>query len=119
MDSSGSTLEAAYNKNKAELTSHPKTAALVKAFDAPPSLMGYSLDDLRSQTDPGFVQAPGPVVDAPTTAQMASSKQPPSYYLAYNDNDANRILWFKVDVTNEGHEIVSDSGWRSKQPAKS
>ncbi|KAJ2079596.1 hypothetical protein H4R24_003668 [Coemansia sp. RSA 988] len=115
MDSSGNNLEAAYNKNKVELTSRPKTAALIKAFGAPPTLMGYSLDDLRSQANPGFVQAPGPVVDTPTTAQMTSSKQPPSYYLGYNDNDENRILWFKVDVTNEGEEIISDSGWRNKQ----
>ncbi|KAJ2610149.1 hypothetical protein H4S08_003738 [Coemansia sp. RSA 1365] len=112
MDSSVSTLEATYNKNISKLENKPKSGVLVEVFGNPPPLMGYSLNDLRSPSNPGFVQAPGPVVDAPNSAQMSSSKQPPSYYLAYNDNEANRMLWFQVDVNDEGDEIISNSGWQ-------
>ncbi|PIA15344.1 hypothetical protein COEREDRAFT_82095 [Coemansia reversa NRRL 1564] len=112
MNSSVSTLEEAYNKNMSKLKNNPKTGVLVEVFGKPPPLMGYSLNDLRSPSNPGFVEAPGPVVDAPTSAQMSSSKQPPSYYLAYNDNEANRMLWFQVNVNDNNDEIISNSGWQ-------
>ncbi|KAJ2157116.1 hypothetical protein GGF46_004734 [Coemansia sp. RSA 552] len=110
MPEAGEWLTEAYDKHKDDLGKGARSGALIAAFDMQPTLMGYDLDDMRSLEDPGFVQAPGPLIDAAKTRQ--GDRRLSSYYLGYDD--ADKILWFQIDVTPEGDEVIGDNGWKDK-----
>ncbi|KAJ1802386.1 hypothetical protein LPJ56_006010 [Coemansia sp. RSA 2599] len=117
--SASTDLSAKYQENLSQFANSSPASNVARLF-GPPKLIGGSLDSLVSTDDPSAASImPGIALgDASASANQAASQQqqPPQYYLAYEDKD--KVLWFQVQVTPTGDEIVTSHGWKDKQEGK-
>ncbi|KAJ2712034.1 hypothetical protein H4R19_002964 [Coemansia spiralis] len=104
------TLETLYNAHSDQLASGKPAAAVLTTFSGSIPLAGPSLDTLQplGAGGGGLAVAPGPVLGG------SSSGEPAKYYLAFDDNTAERVLWFQINTNEHGHETIGASGWRDK-----
>ncbi|KAJ2722150.1 hypothetical protein GGI07_003486 [Coemansia sp. Benny D115] len=101
-----------YEANLSSFANSAPASNIPNTF-GPPALMGSTLGSLKSTSSPDFAaQMPGIVFGGGSDAQAASN-EPPKYYMAYDGED-NKVLWFQVEVTPDGDEIITGHGWQDK-----
>ncbi|KAJ1725040.1 hypothetical protein LPJ53_000766 [Coemansia erecta] len=125
---SSDNIASIYQANEQTFTKLSPADNIPKLF-GPPTLMGSTLDTLQSTSAPGFAaQMPGIVLGVPSKTPAAASsaaegdvhiqqvqeQQQPNYYIAYDDKDNNKVLWFHVQVTPDGDESLLEHGWKNK-----
>ncbi|KAJ1852446.1 hypothetical protein H4R99_003672 [Coemansia sp. RSA 1722] len=119
--SSPNSISATYQENASLFTNLSPAGNVARLF-GPPKLIGSSLDNLVSTQDPSAIAImPGIAMggENAASANQATGEQEQlktQYYLAYDDKD--KILWFQVQITPNGDEILTDHGWKEKSEQK-